>query len=240
LFWVNVKVVGKLDKTGMGFDNSFFVNMETARMLFAEYQKFPEAAPLPEGADSDSVVSAVLIDVKKDTDITAFQRNIHRRFRNEGVGYVVSQTWVASTAKNLDIVTGVLTVLLSAIWVFAVFALAVIFVLMFNERKREFGILRAIGATRKKLKRILLCEAALLCGAGALCGAGFAGLVVFSCNPLIEHILQTVYLPPRYFSALLILLLGFVSGAAAGPLASFFSAGIAGRNEVFENMREGI
>jgi putative ABC transport system permease protein len=121
-----------------------------------------------------------------------------------------------------------------------VFALAVIFVLMFNERKREFGILRAIGATRKKLKRILLCEAALLCGAGALCGAGFAGLVVFSFNPLIEHILQTVYLPSRFFSALLILLLGFVSGAAAGPLASIFSAGITGKNEVFENMREGI
>ena len=238
LFDVGVKIVGKLDKTGMGFDNAFFVNMETARMLFNAYLSYPEAEPLPEGMDAESVVSVILLDLKKDTDPGTFQYRLHQGFRSEGAGYIMTQVWVLNMAKNLDVLTVVLTVLLSALWIFAVFALAVIFMLMFNERRREFGILRAIGATGKKLKNILFFESALLSCTGALCGAGLACLLLFSYNPLIEHFLQTVYLPPRNLTAVLIVLLGFVSGAMAGPAASFFSAKISGGNEVFANMRE--
>ena len=238
LFGVDVTITGKLDKTGMGFDNTFFVSMETARMLFDAYLSFPEAEPLPEGDDAGNVVSVVLIDLKKETDPNDFQYRLHRGFRSEGIGYVMSQVWVSNTAKNLDVVNGVLAVLVGAMWIFAVFALAVIFVLMFNERRREFGIMRAIGATRKKLGGILLCESALLSCAGAMCGAGLACLLVFSYSPLIEHFLQTAYLPPRNFQAALIAVSGFASGTAAGPAASMFSAAIAGKSEVFENMRE--
>ena len=240
LFDEYVEIVGQLDRTGMGFDNTFFVNMETARMLFEAYLSFPEAEPLPEGLDHNNVVSVVLMDFKQDTDQDTFQWNLHRNFRPEGISYVMSQVWIANMANNLDLVIGVLSVVLGGMWIFSVFALVVIFVLMFNERRREFGILRAIGATRKKLMDILLCESALLCSGGALCGAGFACLLVFSYNPLIEHVLQTVYLPPSYLSAALIPLLGFVSGAIAGPLASFFSAGITGKNDVFASMQEAL
>ncbi|MCL2382201.1 MAG: ABC transporter permease [Treponema sp.] len=238
LFDIYVKIVGQLDRTGMGFDNTFFVNMETARTLFEAYLSFPYSQPLPEGMDIDSVVSVVLIDIRSDKDPVEFQRSLHFGFRGEGVSYMMSQVWVLNTARNLDLVAGVLGVLLAAMWIFAVFALVVIFVLMFNERRREFGILRAIGATRKKLAGILLTESALLSGGGAFLGAVLAGLVVFSYNPLIGHILQTVYLPPRILSALLIVLLGFVSGSAAGPAASFLSVRITGKSEVFANMRE--
>ena len=238
LFNVYVEIVGRLDRTGLGFDNTFFVNMETARMLFEAYLTFPEAVPLPYGMDAASVVSAVFLDLKEDADRQAFEWTLHRYFRPEGVRHVMSQVWVANTARNLDIVTLVLSILLSLVWVVVVFALVVIFVLMFNERRREFGILRAIGTTRKKLMHILLCESALLSSGGALCGAIFAALLLFSYNPLIEHVLQTVYLPLRHLPATQIILMGFLSGAVAGPVASLFSAGISGRKEIFANMRE--
>jgi len=240
LFDVYVKIVGRLDRTGLGFDNTFFVNMETARMLFEAYLTFPEAVPLPEGMDASSVVSAVFLNLRPGADEFAFQWRLHRYFRAEGVRYVMSQVWIDNTTRNLNIVTAVLIVLLSSAWIFAVFALAVIFVLMFNERRREFGILRAIGTTRKKLMNILLCESVLLSSAGALCGAVLAGLILFSYNPLIEHFLQTVYLPPRPLPSVVILLAGFFSGAVAGPVASLFSARISGKNEIFANMREGF
>ena len=238
LFDEDVKIVGRLDSTGMNFDNSFFVNMETARMLFDAYLSFPEAEPLPEGMDPDSVVSVVLMDLKEDTDHGDFQWNLHRGFRTEGIGYVRSQEWIQSTSKNLDVLITVLTILLCVLWIFAVFALVVIFVLMFNERRREFGILRAIGTTRNKLMKILFCESALLSCAGALGGVILACILLFPFNPVFGHFLQTVYLPPQVLSAALIILLGFLSGAIAGPIASFFSARIAGRKEIFENMRE--
>lgn len=240
LFSVKLNVAGVLDKTGMGFDNAVFVNLETAQMLLGEYEKFATALPLPEGAGTGDVVSAILIDFKSGTDTQAFQQNLNQEFRTDGIRYVSSQALLAGISKNLNLVIGILLVLLAALWVFAVFVLAIIFTLALNERQREFGILRAIGATRRKLTSIVLLEAALLCAAGAICGVGMVCLIVFPYNELIKRVLQTAYLPPQSFSVVIILLLCFLSGTVTGPLASLFSAVRIGKNEALENMQEGL
>ncbi len=240
LFSVKLNVAGVLDKTGMGFDNAVFVNLETAQMLLGEYEKFASALPLPEGVGTEDVVSAILIDFKSGTDTQAFQQNLNQEFRTDGVRYVSSQALLAGISKNLNLVIGILLVLLGALWVFAVFVLAIIFTLALNERQREFGILRAIGATRRKLASIVLLEAALLCAAGAICGVGMVCLIVFPYNELIKRVLQTAYLPPQSFSVVIILLLCFLSGTITGPLASLFSAVRIGKNEALENIQEGL
>jgi putative ABC transport system permease protein len=240
IFAVKLDVVGVLDKTGMGFDNSVFVNMETAQMLLGEYKKFTGAVPLPEGAGVNEVVSAVLLDFKKGTDLAAFRRNVNIGFRGEGVRYVSSQTLLQNTSKNLGLVIGILTVLLAAVWVFSFFGLAVIFVFALNERQREFGILRAIGATRRKLTAIVLTESTLLCGAGAALGIGVVCLIVFSYNTLIERVLRTVYLPLDSGAAAGLLTVCFVLDTIVGPLASLFSVARIGGNETLANIREGL
>jgi putative ABC transport system permease protein len=240
LFSVEVTVAGLLDQTGMGFDNSVFVNMETAQMLLGEYETFTGALPLPEGAGTGDIVSAVLLDFQPDTDPLAFQRSINHDFRGYGLRYVSSQALLAGTSKNLALVIGILTVLLTALWVLSVFVLAVIFTLSLNERRREFGILRAIGATRRKLTAIVLTESALLCGAGSAFGVGLVCLVVFPYSAFIKQILQTAYLPPQSASMAALLVLCFVLGAATGPLASLFSAARIGKHDAFSNMQEGL
>jgi putative ABC transport system permease protein len=240
LFAVELEVAGVLDKTGMGFDNSAFVNMDTAKMLLTEYEKFAGALPLPEGVNEDGVVSAILLDIKSGVDPLAFQRSINYGFRNDGVRCVSSQALLASASKNLGLATGILTVLLAAVWVFAVFVLAIIFTLALNERRREFGILRAIGATRRKLTAILLAESALLCVAGATVGVGAVCLIVFPYKALIARVLQTAYLPPQSGAVAGIFAVCFVLGAVIGPLASLFSATRIGKSEAFVNIREGL
>ncbi|GHV09139.1 ABC transporter permease [Clostridia bacterium] len=239
LFAVKLKVVGVLDKTGMGFDNAMFVSLDTARMLLSEYEKYAEALPLPKGTDPASVVSAVLLDLKAGVDPIAFERTINKGFRDEGLRYVSSQALLASTSKNLNLVTGVLTVLLVAIWVFAVFVLGVIFTLALNERQREFGIMRAVGATRKKLAGIVITESALLCGAGAIAGVGIVCLIAFPYGKLIERTLQTAYLQPPSVAVAGILALCLILGAAIGPLASLFSIARIGKNDTLTNLQDG-
>ncbi|MDR2650209.1 MAG: ABC transporter permease [Clostridiales bacterium] len=240
LFAVELDIVGALDKTGMGFDNSAFVNMETAKMLLNEYERFAGALPLPEGTDADGVVSALLLDFESGADITAFQRRVNQGFRDEGVRFVSSQALLQNTAKNLGLIGGILTVLLTAIWIFAVFVLSIIFTLALNERQREFGILRAIGATRRKLISIVLCEVSLLCGAGALAGVSAVCLIVFPYSTLIERVLQTAYLPPDSGAVAGLLIACLALGAAIGPLASLFSMARIGKNEALANLREGL
>jgi putative ABC transport system permease protein len=239
LFSVELDVVGILDKTGMGFDNTVFVNMETARMLLAEYEKYQGALPIPDGAGAEGVVSAVLIDIEDGADQIAFQRSVNLGFRDEHVSLIMSQSILASTSKNLDLLIGILWLLLAALWIFALFVLAVIFTLALNERRRELGILRAIGATRGKLTRIAVTESALLCGAGAGIGVGVVCLVVFPYGKLIERTMQAAYLPPASGTAAGLLAGGLMLGCAVGPLASLFSAARIGKDEALANMREG-
>jgi putative ABC transport system permease protein len=240
IFAVKLKVAGILEKTGMGFDNSIFVNMDTVQMLLAEYERFDGATPLPDGASANSVVSAILIDLLDDADIVEFQRNINVGFRDEGLSVTTSQDLLASTSKNLDLLTGILAILLVAMWAFSVFALAIIFVLSLNERQREFGILRAIGATRQKLMAILLAESSILCGVGAFAGVSVICLIVFPYSALLERVMHTAYLPPQSGTFALLIVLGLLSGSIIGPLSSVFSAAIIGKNEAFANLQEGM
>jgi putative ABC transport system permease protein len=240
LFSVTLDVAGILEKTGMGFDNSVFVNMETAQALLAEYGKYSEALPLPEGAGADDVVSVVLLDLENGADVLAFQRRVNSGFRGEGVRYVSSQALISDASKNLGLVIGILAVLLAAVWIFAVFVLAVIFTLALNERRREFGILRAIGATRRKLSAIVVTEATLLCGAGAVCGVGALCLIVFPYKALIGHVLQAAYLPPESGAVVGLLAACLVLGTAVGPLASLFAVARIGKNEALANMQDGV
>jgi putative ABC transport system permease protein len=240
IFAVKLKVVGILEKTGMGFDNSIFVNLDTAKMLLAEYERFEGATPLPDGASANSVVSAILIDLLDDADIVEFQRNINLEFRDERLSVATSQALLASTSKNLDLLTGILAVLLVAMWAFSVSALAIIFALSLNERQREFGILRAIGATRRKLMAILLAESSILCGVGAFAGVGVICLIVFPYSALLERVMRTAYLPPQSGTFALLLVFGLLSGSIIGPLSSVFSAAIIGKNDAFVNLQEGM
>jgi putative ABC transport system permease protein len=239
LFSVELNVVGVLDKTGMGFDNSVFVDMETARMLLAEYEKYQGAQPLPEGLGTQGVVSAVLLDIDDGFDSLAFQRSVNLGFRDEGVRLVASQSIVNDASKNLGLIAGILGLLISSLWILALFVLAVIFTLALDGRRREFGILRAVGATRGRLSAIIITESALLCGAGATIAIGAVCLVVFPYGELIERAMQAAYLPPASGAAAGLFAACLLLGASVGPLASLLSAVRIGRDEAFANIMEG-
>ena len=52
--------------------------------------------------------------------------------------------------------------LLGITWVLATALVAVVFALVVNERRRQIGVMRALGATRRLILRALLPEAAVL------------------------------------------------------------------------------
>ena len=53
------------------------------------------------------------------------------------------------------------------------------FALTAHERRREFGLLKAMGARNFFVFRLIMEEAALLASAGAALGAGVAGIVLW-------------------------------------------------------------
>ncbi|KQW43322.1 MULTISPECIES: ABC transporter permease [unclassified Roseateles] len=88
-------------------------------------------------------------------------------------------------------------------------------------RKREFGLLRHLGLSRRQLMRLLLIEASLTGGAGALAGLalglGLSVVLVYVVNPQSFHWSMEMHLPYARLAALVGL--AFVAAVGASLLA---------------------
>ncbi|MBW8847379.1 MAG: ABC transporter permease, partial [Burkholderiales bacterium] len=83
-------------------------------------------------------------------------------------------------------------------------------------RKREFGLLRHLGLSRRELMRLLCIEASLTGGAGALAGLalglGLSVVLVYVVNPQSFHWSMEMHLPAARLAALV----GLAFAAAVG------------------------
>ena len=142
-------------------------------------------------------------------------------FTGTGVGSILNQV-----TKYLNIATYVLagiagiSLLVSAIMIIVVLYISVV------ERTKEIGILRAIGARRKDIKRIFFAEAALLGLSSGIIGVLIAAIVGLLGNNVMEKV----------FDAKLInvnvgyMLLGIGISVGISIVAALFPSSKAGRN----------
>ncbi|SHH98408.1 putative ABC transport system permease protein [Sporobacter termitidis DSM 10068] len=228
-------VAAKLERTGMGFDTSVFADMPTAQVALRDYAALGgENVP-----DGSGVVSSLVVDVKPGVKLDDFARSIRYDFRQEGVGVVLTQAMLGDVSHDLNALLKLFGVLIVLLWVIAAGVLAILFSVSVNERKREFGVYRALGATRRQLTRVVLSESALVSFAGALLGAALVCVIYFPFGTAIGLSADIPYLRPS--GAVLAGLIGggFILAFVTGPLASLRSTGKIGRLATYALTREG-
>jgi putative ABC transport system permease protein len=230
------KVAGKLEPTGMGFDTSVFLNMDDARAALKEYTILGgEGAP----EDGDAI-SSIVVNVEDGVDVEELAKKIRLEQRQNHVAVVLPQTLVTDASRGLGTLLAVVTVLASLLWILAAGVLALLFSLSINERKREFGVYRALGATRGRLAAIILAESSVVGLVGAVAGAGLLVLVFFSFERLLSVSIDMPYLRPAFASLAPTMLAVFTMTLLAPPLASLFSALRIGRLAAHSIIREGV
>jgi putative ABC transport system permease protein len=227
-------VAGKLEKTGIGFDTTVFLNMDQAREALADYADLV-GAYIPEGA-----ISSISVNVSPEVDISDFSRRIRYGFRDEDVGVVLTQAMLGNISSKMDSFLSVIRVIAGFLWVASIGVLAILFAAILGERKREFGIYRALGASRKKLSVLVLIEASLVSLAGSLVGTALLSLFYFSLNALIGLSIDMPYLAPTSAGTIAWLLGSAIAASfLAGPAASLFTAARIGKMATDAIMREG-
>ncbi|MDR3310918.1 MAG: ABC transporter permease [Oscillospiraceae bacterium] len=229
-------VAAKLEETGMGFDTSVFTDLETSRIALADYISFGgENAP----PDADGVASVLTVNIRQGYDSNQFSRNVNYGFRKEGVGVVFPKTMISNVSGNLASLIGVTVALMVLLWVLAAGVLTVLFSVTVNERKREFGVYRALGAPQRYLSRLILTESLAVSAAGAVIGTALITLVYFLFSDLIGLSIDAPYLRPAGGVTALVITGGFALSLVIGPLAAAYSAGKIGRIATYAIMREG-
>jgi putative ABC transport system permease protein len=101
------------------------------------------------------------------------------------------------------------------------------------ERTREIGMLRAIGATRKQVRRVILAEALILSALGTLFGV-LAGLYL---GYLLVQALGAGGFPTEYAFPAPYILLALAAGVFFGLIAAIIPARQASRLQVVEALR---
>ncbi|HOK42370.1 MAG TPA: FtsX-like permease family protein [Thermoclostridium caenicola] len=235
LFNCSYPVAAQLEKTATGLDSSVFMNMDTMKSLFASAREVGInflAADEPGGS-----VSSVLVKVKKGHDPETVASLIRNRIPQ--VDVIVSKSMITGIADNLGSLVDYIQMLAILLWAIAVLVLTAVFSVTINERKKEFAVLRILGATRKRLVSLVLTESLILSAMGGVAGTAAAGVLVLPFSAYIGERLQLPYLQPNTGVVLGILALSLLLSSAVGPLASIYAAARISRTETYLTMREG-
>ena len=205
---------GNLEPTGTGLDQTMFITFETAEDIARLSPKLA-VEPLVIPADS---ISAALVRVTPGVDPHDVAVEI---FRNvPGVTPVESLNMFQAYRQQM---TGLLhsnLIVLGITWGLSLALVGLIFSMAANERRRELGVLRALGATRNFVLRSLLLEAGILALVGGGFGVSLTVLVVILFRTFIIQSLNLPFLFPSFFP----LLAQIVGGLALALLSVTLAA----------------
>ncbi len=163
------RVVGVLEprgrSLGFDFDDLVFIPVRTSLRVFNRSSLFRILVELPSEADLEAAKEAVI-------------SLLAERHRAEDVT-VITQDAVVST---LDSILGVLTLALTAIASVSLTVAGVgimnVMLVAVSERRREIGLLKALGATTRQILGVFIAEASVLSTFGGLIGLAVGSVAV--------------------------------------------------------------
>ena len=227
-------VVGTLARTGMRYlDNSAFITLNAAYKM-AEQSGTKALKKVNVTPDE---ISTVLVKVQ---DGYAPQRvAVKISFAVDGVKAIASSDVISTVKDQLSKLFTYLLTVGGIVWVMALLLIGVVFSMIVNERQREIGLLRAMGATKGFMFRLLITEAAMLTSAGGVLGVAGGGIVVYSFKNLLVKELSVPYLWPSPGLIIALLVGCIVVSTITGIAAALYPASISARMEPYEAIRKG-
>jgi putative ABC transport system permease protein len=233
-FGTQFTVAGTMEPTGMKFfDQSVFMTMDAAYKM-AENSKGKSMQPLELEKNK---ISAVLVQVQD--GFTPDRIAIRIEHDIEGVKAIASDEVTSTVRRQLSGLLKGILVISSILWILALLMTGFAFYMIVNERQREIGLLRAMGARKGHIFSLIMAEAVVISIAGGLIGITAGASLLYVLKDMIIRSLKLPYLlpPPTVLGEL-------IAGAVlfaliTGLLASLLPAVFASRMEPYDAIRKG-
>lgn len=223
LYGLDFKVAGMLEETGMNFiDDSIFMPFSSMQQIIEHSENNQKKS----GKDKSTVqavklmkdqISTVLVQVKP--EIAADRVALYIESQIEGVKALVSEQIISSVRKQLFILLRSILSISVILWVMSLLLIGVVFSMIVNERRRELGMIRAMGAKKKHVFGLIIFEAAILSFIGGVLGIGVGSAALRVLKNTIQATLNIPYLWPSAvdFAALIVvcLMLALFTGIGA-------------------------
>jgi putative ABC transport system permease protein len=221
-----------MEPTGTGLDQSMFLTFETAQDI-ARLSTTMADEPLVIPEDS---ISAILVKLEEGADPFTVSAEIMRAA--PGVTPIESPNLFRSYRAQLNSLLGGVLAVMGITLVMSVILIGLVFSMAANERRRELGVLRALGATRQFIFRSLITEAVLLALAGGLTGIGLTAFATYLFRNLIIRTMGIPFLLPPVPVLALQVIAGLMLALASVTLAALLPAYQISHQEPAQAMRE--
>lgn len=229
-----LEIIGILEETGMRFlDNSLFVPFEALEKM----RENSVNADIKEFTFTKDQISTVLVQVAP--EYSAERVAIFIEYYINGVKAIVAEQVISAVRKQLFVLIRSIIIISIVLWIMALLLIGVVFSMIVNERQREIGLLRAMGAKRKHILKIILTEASILSAIGGVVGIALGGCGLYLFKGFIRSSLSIPYLWPSPLDFSLIILLCFLLSLLTGMLAVMYPAAKSMLMEPYGAIRRG-
>ena len=204
-----------LQATGTGMDSTFFMDIQTAQDMCLESEVLRQ-----DWVDKDphDYISVIMIKFADGTDPEAFVKQVEASGM-EAKCLLTGDT-ISSLQSQLEVTMQVMFALWIASLLIAVLSLVGRFNALAKERKKEIGLLRAIGLKKGQVFGLIIGETCTMAIMGGLLGSGIALVCM---NPIIDMLKDAFKLSPSVWSHSLALLCGG-AGVLLAAVLGFVSA----------------
>ena len=204
------KVVSALQPTGTGMDSTFFMDFRTAQDMCLESEVLRENWTK---RDPHDYISVIMIKFEEGVDPDAFVKQVEESGMEAKV--LLTGETISSLQGQLEVTMQVMFALWLASLLIAVLSLVGRFNALAKERKKEIGLLRAIGLKKGQVFSLIIGETCTMALMGGVLGSGVALICM---DPIIELLKGAFKLSPSVWTTTLALLCGAAGVVLAGLL----------------------
>lgn len=227
-------VVGQLSDTGLEYiDHGVFMTMQTAKDMI-QVSKTKAFEPLM--IDENSI-STVLVQLEP--NISPDRAAVFVEYEVKGVKAVASQEVIRSVKKQLFVLLRMIMGIGISLWLITLVMITVVFSMIVNERQREIGILRALGAKKKEIFSLITAEAVIISIIGGLIGIAAGGGLLLMLKNQIMTAFRLPYLWPDSQFVIFALAITLFLSVITGMTAVFYPALRCSKKEPYEAIRQG-
>lgn len=233
-FGKELTVVGSLSRTGLEYiDHAVYMTMETARDLI-KVSKTKSFEPLDIKED---VYSTILVQL--DPKVSPDRAAVFIEYEIKGIKAITSQDVIGSVKKQLFALLRTLFGLGISLWIVTIILVGVVFSMIVNERQREIGILRSLGAKKSGVFYLITIEAFIISIIGGITGILAGGVLLLLIKEPIRIAFNLPYLWPGTLfvlaTGIIILLISIITGTGT----ALYPALRTSRMEPYEAIRSG-
>ena len=228
-------IVGQLQRIDLGIDDSFFISIDAARAIIRANNEglLPRKLAIPVG---ENQISDVVVKLKPGISPSQAYGDVVKKIR--GVEVIMTSDITKAVQSQLVALTQSLYVAGGTSWIVTAVMVAAIFSMSINERGREIGLLRALGATRRFVLALIALEGTMLTTLGGILGIMIGWAIIFDYGSFASSAMQVTFDWPGASEIGLLTVQSIAIAVAIGLLASAYPAYKCSRMEPYAAIRQ--